>query len=262
MHSGRAKINLETIMMSSTVVKKDTASRDITHGSSRAKINTETIMRHSTVVKNVNLEPIMMSSTVVKKDTASRAISYGSSRAKINTETIMRRSTVLTKDAASSDIVCTERRGFQHAYGSSTKPSSCRVKEANSLSLRKGSPKSKLAVKRDKQKKKKIESLVVVSSSPVHSLCNSFVLSSRPISCSGTQGLVLSSVANLVHLCGEDVGSNPAWTFWLLNLNIQYPVKSFAPPYLGGRRGRVPSDSLRKFLQEVNLYNSFNIFFL
>ena len=25
------------------------------------------------------------------------------------------------------------------------------------------------------------------------------------------QGLVLSSVANLVHLCGEDVGSNPAW---------------------------------------------------
>jgi hypothetical protein len=27
------------------------------------------------------------------------------------------------------------------------------------------------------------------------------------------EGLVLSSVANLVHLCGEDVGSNPAWTF-------------------------------------------------
>ena len=25
-------------------------------------------------------------------------------------------------------------------------------------------------------------------------------------------GLVLSSVANLVHLRGEDVGSNPAWT--------------------------------------------------
>ena len=25
------------------------------------------------------------------------------------------------------------------------------------------------------------------------------------------QGLVLSSVANLVHLCGEDVGSIPAW---------------------------------------------------
>ena len=38
-----------------------------------------------------------------------------------------------------------------------------------------------------------------------------------------------------------------------------YPVKSFAP-YLGGRRGRVPSDSLRKFLQGVNLYNLFKPF--
>ena len=27
-----------------------------------------------------------------------------------------------------------------------------------------------------------------------------------------TSRLVLSSVANLVHLRGEDVGSNPAWT--------------------------------------------------
>ena len=66
------------------------------------------------------------------------------------------------------------------------------------------------------------------------------------------KGLVLSSpVANLVHLCGEDVGSNPAWTI---------SVKSFAP-YLGGRRGQVPSDSLGKFLQEVNLYNWFKLFF-
>ena len=37
-------------------------------------------------------------------------------------------------------------------------------------------------------------------------------------------------------------------------------MKSFAP-YLGGRRGRVPSNSLRKFLQEVNLYYSFKPFF-
>ena len=47
--------------------------------------------------------------------------------------------------------------------------------------------------------------------------------------------------------------------FLVTELNIQDPVKSFAL-YLGGRRGPVPSDSLRKFLQEVNLYNSFNIF--
>ena len=50
-------------------------------------------------------------------------------------------------------------------------------------------------------------------------------------------------------------------SFCSLKLNIKYPVKSFAP-YLGGCRGRVPSDSLRKFLQEVNLYNLFNIYFL
>ena len=30
--------------------------------------------------------------------------------------------------------------------------------------------------------------------------------------CKINEGLVLSSVANLVHLRGEDVGSNPAWT--------------------------------------------------
>ena len=40
----------------------------------------------------------------------------------------------------------------------------------------------------------------------------------------------------------------PLGQFLVSELNFQYPVKSFAP-YLGGCRGRVPSDSLRKFLQ-------------
>ena len=71
---------------------------------------------------------------------------------------------------------------------------------------------------------------------------------------------MLSSVANLVHLCGEVWGQIPLGKFLAAELNIQYPVKSFTP-YLGGRRGRVPSDSLRKFLQEVNLYNWFKHFF-
>ena len=39
-------------------------------------------------------------------------------------------------------------------------------------------------------------------------------------------------------------GRIPLGQFLISELNIQYPVKSFAP-YLGGRRGRVPSDSLR-----------------
>ena len=51
-------------------------------------------------------------------------------------------------------------------------------------------------------------------------------------------------------------GRIPLGQFLVAELNIQYPVKSFTP-YLGGRRGWVPSDSLRKFLQEVNLYYSF-----
>ena len=55
-------------------------------------------------------------------------------------------------------------------------------------------------------------------------------------------------------------GQIPLGQFLVAELNIQYPVKSIAP-YLGGRRGWVPSDSLRKFLQEVNLYKSFKHFF-
>ena len=56
-------------------------------------------------------------------------------------------------------------------------------------------------------------------------------------------------------------GRIPLGQFLVAELvNIQYPVKSF-PPYLGGRRGWVPSDSLRKFLQKVNLYNLFKLFF-
>ncbi len=73
------------------MVKKDTASYDVVHGSSRSKINGKNIMRRSTFVKNnkatisfkINGETIMRRSTVVKKD---------------NEETIMRRSTVMKKD--------------------------------------------------------------------------------------------------------------------------------------------------------------------
>ncbi len=46
--------------MRSTVVKEDTASYDVSHGSSRSEINGETIMRRSTVVKTDNAETIMM----------------------------------------------------------------------------------------------------------------------------------------------------------------------------------------------------------
>jgi hypothetical protein len=71
-------------MRCSTVVKKDTASCDIVHGSSRSQINGETIRRRSTVAKKDSMETIMSRSTVVKKDTASCDIVHGSSRFKIN----------------------------------------------------------------------------------------------------------------------------------------------------------------------------------
>jgi hypothetical protein len=99
--------------------EKDTASRDISHGSSRAEINTETVMMWSTVVKMFNLEPNMMSSTVVKEDTASHDICHGSGITEIITETIMTRSTVVYKNkvATSSDIVCIKQHdGFLQNY--------------------------------------------------------------------------------------------------------------------------------------------------
>jgi hypothetical protein len=46
--------------------------------------------------------------------------------------------------------------------------------------MQNGCPQSKQAMKRDKAKKKKIDSLLVVASSPEHSLCKAFFLSNRP----------------------------------------------------------------------------------
>jgi hypothetical protein len=53
------------------------------------------------------------------------------------------------------------------------------------LSIQNGYPQSKQAIKRDKAKKKKIDSLLAVAS-PEHSLCKAFFLSSRPIFYIGT----------------------------------------------------------------------------
>jgi hypothetical protein len=47
--------------------------------------------------------------------------------------------------------------------------------------MRNGHPQSKQAVERNKAKKKKIESLLVVASLPEHSLCKTFFFNSRPI---------------------------------------------------------------------------------
>ena len=56
-------------------------------------------------------------------------------------------------------------------------------------------------------------------------------------------------------------GRIPFGQLLVAELNIQYSVKSFAP-YLGGRRGWVPSDSLRKFLQEFICIICSNLFLM
>ncbi len=183
-------------------MKKDTASCDIVHGSSRSEINGETIMRRSTVGNKDSEETFVRRSTVVKKDTASCDVVHGSSRSEINGETIMRRSTVVKSDnSAIFDVGSTKERGFQHVYKSRNTTSSCRVQVAYNLSVQYGCPRSKQAVKRDKAKKKKIDCLQHISSSPQHALCKSFFLSSRPIIYSGT----LDATAILPHNIGNPI---------------------------------------------------------
>jgi hypothetical protein len=125
-----------------------------------------------------------MSSTVVKKDTASRK-RYGSSRAEINVEMSMRRSTVLQHNAATLCMGNEHKRGFQHVYKSNTS-SSRRVQTAYQNLINNGTPRSKLAVRRDKAKTMKIQSLTLIAPSPAHALSTRALQNSRPIFYSGT----------------------------------------------------------------------------
>ena len=122
--------------------------------------------------------------TVVKKDTASRK-RYDSSRAEINVETNMRRSTLVQDNASMLYFGDEDKRGCQHVFKSNSTLSR-RVQEAYNVFLKNGTPRSKLAARRDKAKRMKIQRLTVISPSSVHSLSKSMLLSSRPIFYSGT----------------------------------------------------------------------------
>ena len=113
-------------------------------------------------------------STVVKRDTASRK-QYGSSRAEINMEMNMKRSTLVQDNASMLYFRNKEdKRGCQHAFKSNS-TLSCRVQEAYNICLKNGTPRSKLAMRRDKAKRMKIQRLTVISPSPVHSLSKSML---------------------------------------------------------------------------------------
>jgi hypothetical protein len=134
---------------------------------------------------NKDREPIMSHSTVVKKDTASRK-GYGSSRAEINVEMKMRRSTVLQDNAPMLYMGNEDKWGFQHVYKSNTSLSR-RVQRAYKNLINNDRPRSELAVRHDKAKRMKIQSLTVIAPSPVHSLSTGVLRnSSRPIFYSGT----------------------------------------------------------------------------
>ena len=97
----------------------------------------------------------------------------------------MRHSTLIQDNATMLYIGNENKRGFQHVYKSNT-ASSRRVQDAYNILLKNGTPRSKLAARRDKAKRLKIQCLTVISPSPVHSLSKSLLLSSRPIFQSGT----------------------------------------------------------------------------
>jgi hypothetical protein len=190
---GTVVIDLERI--TSTVVNKVTASHGIRHGSSSASNDLE--RNPGTIEKRVaashgirqgsnsasnNLERSMKKSmnqsTVVNKVTASRDVCHGSSSASNDLEMIITQCSV--------DVACSEKRGFQHVYQKSRKPSTRRVQEAYEESVRNCHPRSKHAARRDKAKRRKMECLMEITPSPRHALSKAYLASNSPIFYSGT----------------------------------------------------------------------------
>ena len=134
----------EMNLMRSTVVKKDTASCDISGGSRSSVINLETIMSHSTVDLNgYNKEMKLMRSTVVKKDTASQDDCRNSRRSVIKKETILKRSTVVKVRTSAAKNEIMGKREFQHVYKSKNTPTSRKEREAYSALVENREPKNK-----------------------------------------------------------------------------------------------------------------------
>jgi hypothetical protein len=196
--------NKETKKMTSTVVKRDTASRGFCRGSSRSEINRESIMNRSTVGNSSSEEMTVMCTTVVRRDSAIHGNCIGSGRSLINGETIMRRSTLLNgnKAAAAPTIASQNKRGFQHVYRSNTKPSSKKVRAAYHTTVVEGKPKTKAAVRRDKQKRKKMERLMIVSRSTCHARIKSLFATGKPIYFCGKNNKeeMLRKVGNDAHV--------------------------------------------------------------
>ncbi len=197
--SSSAESNEWRNMMRCHVVKKVTADHDITHDSRSTEINMTTNM----------IPPV-----VAKKDTASQNIECGTIYSRFNALTNLMPPSIVNKKTATPNVeyddtvhIETQKRGFQHVFKSTSTSSSRRVKEAYRVSEVNGTPLSKHARRRDKVKRKKIESLLKIASSSVHAHGRTF-LSTRPVFYSGTaqrhlpsasssNGIVLSALKDL-----------------------------------------------------------------
>jgi hypothetical protein len=186
---------MEMKMMCSTVVKQDTAIRDICRGSRSSNPNSEPIILHSTVDSTgSNKEMNMSTSTVVKKCTASQEGCHRSRRSNIKLETITKRSTVVKIKTIAAKNEIMGKRGFQHIYKSSKTPSSQKVREAYDASLKNENRRSKMGEKREYKKKCKIDKLTLVKASPMHCICPLVLKGETQIFFSGTREKLLKNL--------------------------------------------------------------------
>lgn len=157
------------------------------------------MVRSTVVITNSNLETNMSNSTVVKMVTATHEDKGSSSRSEINLEPTGVRSTVDGQKTATYGMI--ERRGYQHVYKNKKTPTSRRVHEAYNVSQEKGLPASVMATRRDKAKEKKIESLMRILPSKIHSLPSSmFAKNQPPIFFSGRKNFEKKPVKNAIML--------------------------------------------------------------
>ena len=172
--SSSSEISGNRNMIRRRVVKKVTASHDIVHDDVHGSSSTA-----------IDMMTNMMPTSVVKKDTASQDIACNSSSTDINATT-----RIMMPISSSTTDLNFPKRGFQHVYKSTSTNSSRRVYAAYQASVLCGTPQTKVAMRRDKLKMKKIGSLKEVSPSPLHSQQRTF-LSTRPVFYSGTRSRIL-----------------------------------------------------------------------
>jgi hypothetical protein len=166
--------------------KQVTVICDSGHSNSSSNLDVTKSMMRSTVVecKCNNEETIMRTS---KQVTVICDSGHSNSSSNLDVTKSMMRSTVVQNDTTSENIGKTGKRGYQHVY-KSRKKSSITTQEAYKKAIENGKPKSVYAKKRNYLKKKRLDSLMQVSSSHEHSLGKALLQNScKPLFYSGAE---------------------------------------------------------------------------